>query len=442
MSLRRQAVSLTIMHAADVLQPLLILPYAARVLGAHQFGAFAYAMAIGQFAATFVAYGFHWTAQRAVGAARNEPRVIATLFADVLLTKTALCLLITTVGLVAANSVLAISQPMFLCAMLTAFGGIIFPDWLLIGLERAWQAALATVTARICAFVSFVLLVRSPEHVAFAVASQSAVPLMAGLVSLPLIRSIGMAGLRSVRLASITGQLRNGWAGFLYTLVERMVMTLPMLLVQHYGGYVAAGHYSLAEKFVSATRPFFRILSDTLLPRVAFYARHDSKAGLRLVWLSLSSLVIGLGFSLGLLIVAPMIIVPIFGEPFAGSIPIVRLLAVIPLLLNVNACTSNLFMFNYGYERVWSVLNVASLAIFVIASFLMLSVLSNATTAVSLAVVAKEALVFLVSASCLIAFTVGEMRKSGSAGLGFGGSIRIAAVIPAIVRAVRPPSAP
>jgi hypothetical protein len=47
-----------------------------------------------------------------------------------------------------------------------------------------------------------------------------------------------------------------------------------------------------------------------------------------------------------------------------------------------------------------------------------------------------------VSASCLIAFTVGEMRKSGSAGLGFGGSIRIAAVIPAIVRAVRPPSAP
>jgi hypothetical protein len=86
-------------------------------------------------------------------------------------------------------------------------------------------------------------------------------------------------------------------------------------------------------------------------------------------------------------------------------------------------------------------LNVASLVIFVLASFLMLSVLSNATTAVSLAVVAKEALVFLVSASCLIAFTVGEMRKSGPAGLGFGGSIRIAAAISAVVRAIRPPSA-
>ncbi len=440
MSLRRQAVSLTIMHAADVLQPLLILPYAARVLGAHEFGVFAYTMAIGQFATTVVEYGFHWTAQRAAGAARNEPQVIATLFGNVLLTKTALFLLMTTIGLATANSVLAISRPMFLCAMLTAFGGIVFPAWLLIGLERAWQAALAAVTARICAFVSFVLLVRSPDQVAFAVVSQSAVPLMAGLVSLPLIRSIAMAGLRSVRLAGVMTQLRSGGPGFLYSLVERMLTTLPMLLVQHYGGYVAAGQYSLAEKFVSGTRPFFRILSDTLLPRVAFYARHNPKAGLRLVWLSLSSLVVGLGLSLGLLIVAPMIIVPIFGAPFAGSIPIVRLLAIIPLLLNVNACTSNLFMFNFGYDRAWSVLNVASLAIFVLAAFLMLSVLSSVTTAVSLAVVAREALVLLVSASFLIAFTVGEARKSASAGL--GGGIKIAAAIPAVVRAVRPRSAP
>ena len=437
MSLRRQAAGLAIMHAADVLQPLLLLPYAARVLGAREFGVYAYTMAIGQLAATFVEYGFHWSAQRDAGAGRNEPKAIATLFANVLLTKTTLFLLITTVGLATANSVLAISQPMFLCAMLTAFGGIVFPGWLLIGLERAWQAALATVIARICAFFSFVLLVRSPDQVALAVASQSAVPLVAGLVSLPLIRSIGMAGLRSVRLAGIATQLRGGGPGFLYSLVERTLTTLPMLLVQHYGGYVAAGHYSLAEKFVSAARPFFRLLSDTLLPRVAFYARHDPKAGLRLVWLSLSSVVVGFGLSLGLLLVAPMIIVPIFGEPFAGSIPIEWLLAVVPLLLNVNACTSNLFMFNYGYDRAWSVLNVAGLAIFVLASFLMLSVLSSVTTAVSLAVVAKEALVCLVSVSFLIAFTAGEMRKSGSAGRRFAGRARIAAAIPVVVRDVR-----
>ena len=218
-------------------------------------------------------------------------------------------------------------------------------------------------------------------------------------------------------------------------------MTLPMLLVQHYGGYTAAGQYSLAEKFVSATRPFFRILSDTLLPRVAFYARHNPKAGLRLIWLSLSSLIIGLGLSLGLLIVAPMIIVPIFGAPFAGAIPIVRLLAVVPLLLNVNACTSNLFMFTYGDERAWSVLNVAGLTAFLLAAFLMMRMtLSDATVAVPLGVVVKETLVSLISGFLLVSFTVGEMRKFRMPALGDGR--RIGAAIPALVRAVRHPPAP
>ena len=61
-------------------------------------------------------------------------------------------------------------------------------------------------------------------------------------------------------------------------------MTLPIPLVGHFSGYIAAGEYSIAEKFVSATRPFFRVMSDTFLPRVAFQARHDPEAGLTLIW--------------------------------------------------------------------------------------------------------------------------------------------------------------
>lgn len=439
MSLKRQAASLAIMHAADVLQPLLLMPYAARVLGAHEFGLYAYTMVIGQLASTFVEYGFHWSAQRDAGAARNEPEVIARLFANVLLAKMALCLLVTTVGLATTNGVFGITRPMFLCSMLTAFGGIVFPAWLFIGLERAWQAALAIVMARIGACASFVLLVHSPNDVAYAVASQSGVTLIAGIVSLPMIHHFGMAGLRSAKLADITMQLRAGGPGFLYALVERLLATLPMMLVQHYGGYASAGYYSLAEKFVNCTRPFFRLLAETLLPRIAFSARHDSAAGLRLVWLSLCSLAFGLGLSLGLLFVAPLVIVPIFGEGFAGAIPIIRVLAVIPFLLNVNVCTSNLFMFNFGFERAWSVLNLASLATFVLTSFLLLSVLSSVTVAIPLAVIAKEVLVLLVSASLLISFTVGELRKPGSASP--SNTVQAAAAVPAFLRSVRSRSA-
>src|SRR5271166_4886783 len=124
MSLRKQAASLAIMHAADVVQPLLILPYAGRVLGLHHFGEYAYAVSLGQVAATIVEYGFHWTAQRAAASARQEPAVIASLFAEVIAVKAILCFVVTLAGLAIADGFLAVSKPMFLCAMLTALGGI------------------------------------------------------------------------------------------------------------------------------------------------------------------------------------------------------------------------------------------------------------------------------------------------------------------------------
>src|SRR3984893_797475 len=164
MRLRNQATSLVIMHAADVLQPLLILPYAGRVLEPLHFGQYAYAMSLGTIAATVVEYGFHWTAQRAAASARHEPAVIASLFAEVAATKAILCFVVTLAGVAAADGLLAVSKPMFLCAMLTSVGGILFPAWLFIALERAWQAAIAVVVGRSLALVCFLTMVTSPDQ--------------------------------------------------------------------------------------------------------------------------------------------------------------------------------------------------------------------------------------------------------------------------------------
>src|ERR1700730_15477846 len=248
MRLRNQATSLVIMHAADVLQPLLILPYAGRVLEPLHFGQYAYAMSLGTIAATVVEYGFHWTAQRAAASARHEPAVIASLFAAVVATKTLLFFVVTLVGLATANSLFPVSKPMFLCAMLMSAGGILFPAWLFIALERAWQAAVAVVIARSLALLCFLTMVTSPAQVELAVAIQASVPLFAGVVSLPFVVSIWFGGFRSVKLFQVGMQLRNGWRRLLFTLVDRALVILPVLIIEHFAGYVAAGQYSVAEK--------------------------------------------------------------------------------------------------------------------------------------------------------------------------------------------------
>jgi O-antigen/teichoic acid export membrane protein len=302
--------------------------------------------------------------------------------------------------------VLSISRSMFLCAMLNAVGSVFYSSWLLIGLERAWQGACATVVARSVTLLGFLAFVVSPTQVELAVGFQSAVPLICGIVSLPFVAPVAFEGVRGVTLSGIGRQFTSGSRVFLYSFVGRTSIILPVLLVGHFGGYAAAGQYSIAEKFVSATRRFFRVMSDIFLPRVAFYARHDPSAGLRLIWISLSTCIVGGGLSFWLFISTPLI----FGESSTGAIPIVRLMSIVPLLINLNMCTSNLYMFNYGHERAWSSLAAGTLLVFLSLSYFLLLTLSNAATAVGIAVIAKEAVVLLVSAGFFLTFGVAGTR--------------------------------
>lgn len=416
MSLHKQATSLAIMHAADVLQPLIILPFAGRILGAHNFGLFAYAVAIGQITATLVEYGFHWTAQREAASARREPAVLSLLFADVVATKTLLFLLVTAIGLAVAENFLSISKTLFLYTMLPAAGGILFPVWLFIALERAWQATVAVVLSRILALVAFWAVITSPSQYELAVAIQGLIPIVSGLIALPFVVPFGFAGFRSLSLSRIGAQLRAGWRGFLYALVERASVTLPVPLVGHFAGYVAAGQYSVAEKFVSAARPLFRVILETFLPRVAYYAKHDPVAGLILIRRSFLTLVLGAALGLCLYFIAPYFIIIFFGEEFSDAIPIVRLMSVLPVLMNANICTSNLYMFNYGHERAWTFLNVLGLIVFLCVAYLLSPHLPDPVIGIALAVIAKECTILVVSLGFFLTFGVPVMHTSQTHG--------------------------
>lgn len=409
MSFRKHALGVTVMNLADVVQPLLLLPYAGRVLGADGFGQFAYALSIATLALVIVGYGFHWTAQREAASARDDPAVLGALYADVATTRTVLFLAVILVGLALADGPLPMSRGLFLCTMLTSAGHILLPTWVLLALERAWQGAIAVAGARILALVCFVFVVRSPEQVELAVGIQASVPLVAAAISLPFVLPvIGADGFRSMTISRIAGRLRRGWRGFLYTAVEGGVGNLAVPLVAHFSNYIVAGQYSVAEKFVSVNRPFSRAMTEIFLPRLAYYADRDPTAAVDLVWRSLLTLIGSATFSLTLFTVAPYAILLIFGNQFAGAVPIIRLMSILPVLVNINIVTSNLYMFSCGHERAWAYLHLLSLGVFLGAAYLLSSAVANAAIAVVFAVIAREAIVLVVSGVFFLRFGIGR----------------------------------
>jgi O-antigen/teichoic acid export membrane protein len=404
MSLGKQAVSLAIMHAADVLQPLMVLPYAAAVLGPEHFGQYAYAMSIGQLASTVTDYGFHWTAQRAAATMRDDKDAIAALYARVTLTKLCLFAFVTLLCLAGTGHVLSLSLPLLACTLLAPLGGILFPAWLMIGLECTWRAAIASVGARVLALIAFFVLVKAPDDITRAVATQAAITLVTGIFTLPFILPIGFRGFRTSSFFDVMDQLRSGWRGFLYSIVERALAVLPVPIIEHFAGYAAAGQYSLAEKFVGATRPVFRVILETFSPRIAYHAKHAPAAGVRLICRASATLLVGAGMSAALYFLGPYVIHAVFGEGFAGAIPILRVLSVMPLLLNANVVMSNFYLFNFGHERAWAGLTVFGFFVFLISAYTLSQGVLAAPLAVAAAVLARECVVLVVSTGYFVAF--------------------------------------
>jgi O-antigen/teichoic acid export membrane protein len=257
-------------------------------------------------------------------------------------------------------------------------------------LERTWQAAIPVVAARVAALLAFFLLVRSPSEAGIAAAIQSAIPLVSAIISLPYILAIGLGGFTSLTLRGVIKQLRDGWSGFISWLAQCVVVILPVPLVQHIGGFAAVGQYTIAERLISAARPVFGIMQQTLMPRVAYLAAHNPAQGLVLIWNSLWTLVIAAAMSLALYFIGPYVIIFLFGSEYTQAITLVRAMAILPIFMDLRICMADLYMFNYGHERAWTVLAVLSLGAFLAAVYA-LSYWTDGAMAVAVGSVVGEA---------------------------------------------------
>ncbi|WP_268995502.1 lipopolysaccharide biosynthesis protein [Microvirga roseola] len=400
MTLSRNAAALAIMHGTGALQPLLLIPYGARVLGPTAYGQYVYIIAMAYLANTLVDYGFSWTAQRSAAAARHDPAALARLLAEITAAKGLLCVAVAAIGLI-TYGVLSIPLPLLLYALTVPLGGTLFAGWLFIAIERPWRAAVPLLIARGLALVLFILLVKSPADIELAVATQALIPMIAAFASLPFVVGLAAKGFASLTCRGVVSQLRNGWPSFVSTLSGNAVLMLPVPLVGHFAGFAAAGQYSVAEKLVNATRIVFRAIGETLMPRVAYLAQHDPARGIALIRRSYWTLVIGVSLSLGIYVVGPYAIELLLGPNYAGAVPLLNILCLIPIIVNIRFCASHLYMFNYGYDYAWVSLSLLGALTFLGAAYL-LSYWIEGAKAVAAGVLIGECVVAAVSTGFFI----------------------------------------
>jgi O-antigen/teichoic acid export membrane protein len=138
------------------------------------------------------------------------------------------------------------------------------------------------------------------------------------------------------------------------------------------------------------------IMQQTFMPKVAYLASHDPERGLLLIWSSLWTIIIGVFLSLSLYFVGPYIIEFFFGPEYTDAIKLIRVLCVLPLIINIRICMADLYMFNYGHERAFALFTACGLVVF-LTTLGILSYWLDGATAVAFGAVAGEGFVALAS---------------------------------------------
>ena len=157
--------SLYIIHFANYLLPLIVVPYLVRVLSPSGFGIVSFAQSLIAYLTIFVDYGFALSATRKISVYRNNKIEVSRIFFNVLAAKGFLGLIGFIVLLLLTSLIPQFKEISTLLIILygTIVGNILFPIWLFQGLEKMVFISVINLTTKILMVMGIFLFVKSSQ---------------------------------------------------------------------------------------------------------------------------------------------------------------------------------------------------------------------------------------------------------------------------------------
>ncbi len=348
------ALALYAVQGLNFLLPLLLLPYLLRVMGKESYGYIIFAQSLMGYATILTDFGFNLTAARDISVARESPEDVARIYWSTLFAK---CLLLLASAII-LSIVVAVTPsfrehwPIFAASSLLVLGSVAFPQWYFQGLERLKDVAVFQGVAKCLIAGSAVVFVRSPRDAVVAAVILSAPQLAATLVAaaigkrmMPVI--FYRPGWRDIREA-----LQRGWHMFLSSISASLYLNTNTFVLGLLAGPGAVAFYNVGSRLASAIQGLAGPVTQSIFPRASLlFAEQPAHAWAllrRAVMLLLPSIAMA---SLAVALFAPWIARLIGGGSIAGAVPVIRIMAVLPVLVTSAALLAQVVMVNLNMTR-------------------------------------------------------------------------------------------
>jgi PST family polysaccharide transporter len=385
-SVVRNALSLYGMQAANYILPWFTFPYTLRVLGAEKFGLISFAASLITYFQAVTEYGFNLTATREISIHRDDPVKLSQIFSATLYAKT---ILMTGSFIVLACVVYTVPRfrveaPLFFVSFLLVVANVVFPVWLFQGIEKMENITYREVGARLLGLAPTFLLVRKQSDYLVAAGIYSGSMLLAGAVSYIGFSRVTTARLVWVSFREIRRTFAEGWSVFLSTAAITIYTRSNTFILGLIASPAEVGYFSAAQRLIDAARSLIYPITAATYPHISRLSHEAPEKGLD--FLRRNTLRMTLPFvvlSAGLLLGAPAIGLILFGRSFGPSIPLLRMMSPVPLIVATGSVYATFYMLGMGYKKEWSRL-IISAGFFNFAVLFLLLTLTKPSVALSI----------------------------------------------------------
>jgi len=358
--------SLYAVQGLNTLMPLITLPFLLRALHPAGYGSIMFAQSLMGYALLVIEFGFNFTAAREISVARDKPDVVARVYWTTLAAKSLLLLACVSViaVIVAVVPDFRRDWPVFAASALLLLGNVAFPQWYFQGLERLKETAAIQAVAKVVGAACVIAFVRSPEDLIIGAVILSAPQLLAALAALALRRPLAPKQFYWPTWLDIRHALGQSGHLFAASVSTTLYLHTNPFVLGLMRGPEAVALYSLANRLIAAMQALVSPVAQAAFPRASLLFSQQRDEAWRLVkriaWVAVPTMAFA---CIVLAIFAPQIVAILGGSKWGEVVPVLRTMAVVPVLVTIATLLAQTVMVNIGLTRqlFWIYLSVGLL---------------------------------------------------------------------------------
>lgn len=345
---------LSILNGVNILLPLLVIPYLTNVIGAAHYGVYAYVLVLVQSINVVTQYGFQFSATKKISQHRDHHDFLEKYCSNVLCARFIIATICVAIILLLSHWMLDTHDRffMFVTALGMIYGDVFVPTWLFQGMEKMKYVTIVNASAKILFTMLVFVLIIHPEDYQYILLLNSLGFMLAGLLSMILVRVQFKISLARPSIKAVCTELREGFSLFLSMIGIDLYRNINVVVLNFFVSDAAVGVYALAEKVIKAAQSFITPISHALFPHVSLKIKQEgiyaSMALLKRASLMLVCLTIGVALAI---FFCGDYLVALIGKDFSEIKPLMNLMYPVLVFGCLNFLLGFVGLVNLGQQK-------------------------------------------------------------------------------------------